>query len=200
MQRIAELTKIKNDAIINENYDIAKESKFKIKEIYDNIEQIIEKVDSLYPDNDSSFEEPIKPKNESLIDKDKSRNKSKSPEKLKTEKSERKSIQKTELKTEKSERKSIQKTELKTEKSEKKLTKINNDPEFDDYEQISENGSASYSNDNLNNPEDVKIKPKLTFEELLELELQKEGNAENQIEKVKPKKNFLKKGKLINEI
>lgn len=185
MQRIAELTKIKNDAIINENYDIAKESKFKIKEIYDNIEQIIEKVDSLYPDNDSSFEEPIKPKNESLIDKDKSRNKSKSPEKLKTEKSERKSIQKT---------------ELKTEKSEKKLTKINNDPEFDDYEQISENGSASYSNDNLNNPEDVKIKPKLTFEELLELELQKEGNAENQIEKVKPKKNFLKKGKLINEI
>lgn len=40
----------------------------------------------------------------------------------------------------------------------------------------------------------------MTFEQLLELELQKEGDIDLQKEKTKPKKTFLKKGKLIKEI
>lgn len=64
----------------------------------------------------------------------------------------------------------------------------------------SENGTADITNDYLNNSEDQKILPKLTFEELLELELKKEGDPEEIKDKVKPKKNFLKKGKLIKEI
>lgn len=51
------------------------------------------------------------------------------------------------------------------------------------------------------NPDEIKIKPKLDFEQLLELELQKEGISQNNgQEKGKPKKQFLKKGKMINEI
>jgi hypothetical protein len=47
MQRINELTAIKNEAIISEDYDTAKESKYRIKQIYEQLEDIIEKVDDL---------------------------------------------------------------------------------------------------------------------------------------------------------
>lgn len=51
------------------------------------------------------------------------------------------------------------------------------------------------------NPDDIKIKPKLDFEQLLELELQKEGISQNIAQgNAKPRKQFLKKGKMINEI
>lgn len=51
------------------------------------------------------------------------------------------------------------------------------------------------------NPEEIKIKPKLDFDQLLELELQKEGGNQNNVQdKGKPRKQFLKKGKMINQI
>lgn len=109
MLRIEELTKIKNDAIIGEDYDTAKESKLKIKEIYAKLELIIEKVDNLYPEHDSSSEEDINNEKVEKIVFDKKR-KSKSPEKLKTNVSEKKETIKT-----------LQKTQIKTDKSENNL-------------------------------------------------------------------------------
>jgi len=51
------------------------------------------------------------------------------------------------------------------------------------------------------NPEEIKIKPKLNFDQLLELELQKENlNLASNQSNTKPKKEFLKRGKRINEI